>query len=328
MNISLIIAISLSIVLGLLYVVLNILYRHSESYRNRNVTKRRFFDGVPNNLKVVNFGSNYMMYAFDNYRELNISGFNFSMPAQSLEIDEALLHQYSSHFSKGCIVIFGVAACVPFYGFSYCNDPEKYYDIIKSRYLPSWNLKYTLKAFFPLRLKQWRLVKGLIYKEGPITDISAFTKQIEDDASCKKAMNNYALGWQNMFHFKSLKQTDFDKDQLESLNKNTIVLKRMFSFCKEKGFIPVVLIPPFGKELNQYYSEDFISASLKKCLKQAGQDVPVFDYRTHSSFQEHPNLFFDGAFSLNKRGSLKMMKLFFEELKNNNIIKSYQDLYK
>lgn len=115
MNISLIIAISLSIVLGLLYVVLNILYRHTESYRNRNVTKRRFLDGVPNNLKVANFGSNYMMYAFDNYRELNISGFNFSMPAQSLEIDEALLHQYSPHFSKGCIVIFGVAACVPFY---------------------------------------------------------------------------------------------------------------------------------------------------------------------------------------------------------------------
>lgn len=47
-------------------------------------------------------------------------------------------------------------------------------------------------------------------------------------------MNNYAMGWQNMFRFKSLKQTDFDKDQLESLNKNTIVLKRMFSFCKEK----------------------------------------------------------------------------------------------
>lgn len=122
MNISLIIVTSLLVILGLLYVILNILYRHSESYKNRNVTKRRFFDGVPNNLKVVNFGSNYMMYAFDNYRELNVSGFNFSMPAQSLEIDEALLYQYFSHFSKGCIVIFGVAACVPFYGYSYCNN--------------------------------------------------------------------------------------------------------------------------------------------------------------------------------------------------------------
>ena len=170
-------------------------------------------------------------------------------------------------------------------------------------------------------------MKGLIYKEGPITDVSAFTKQIADDASCKKAMNNYALGWQKMFHLKSLKQTEFDKKQLESLSKNTIVLKRMFSFCREKGFVPVVLIPPFGKELNQYYSEAFISASLKKCLKQAGHDVPVIDYRTHSSFQEHPYLFFDGAFSLNKQGSLKVMKLFFEELKNQNIIKSYQDLY-
>ena len=75
MNISLIIVLSLLIILGLLYLILNILYRHSESYKNRNVTKRRFLDGVPNNLKVVNFGSNYMMYAFDNYRELNISGF-------------------------------------------------------------------------------------------------------------------------------------------------------------------------------------------------------------------------------------------------------------
>ena len=35
-----------------------------------------------------------------------------------------------------------------------------------------------------------------------------------------KAMNNYAMGWQNMFHLKSLKQTDFDKSQFESLNKN------------------------------------------------------------------------------------------------------------
>lgn len=327
MKISLIIIISLLIIFGLLYVIINISYRHSESYKNRNVTKRRFLDGVPNNLKVVNFGSNYMMYAFDNYRELNISGFNFSMPAQSLEIDEALLHQYSSHFSKGCIVILGVAACVPFYGYTYCYDPEKYYDVIKSRYLPSWNFISALKAFFPLRLKQWRLVKGLIYKEGPITDISAFTKQIADDVSCKKAMNSYAMGWQKMFHFKSLKQTEFDKNQLKSLDKNTIILKRMFSFCREKGFVPVVLIPPFGKELNQYYSEAFISASLKRCLKQAGQDVPVFDYRIHSSFQEHPYLFFDGAFSLNKQGSLKVMKLFFEELKNQNIIKSYQDLY-
>ena len=100
MNISLIIVISLLIILGLLYVILNILYRHSESYKNRNVTKRRFLDGVPNNLKVVNFGSNYMMYAFDNYRELNISGFNFSMPAQSLEIDEALLQQGDNMFPR------------------------------------------------------------------------------------------------------------------------------------------------------------------------------------------------------------------------------------
>lgn len=318
----------LLVIILLFSFLINSLYKRTEVYKNLNITRRRFLDGVPANLKIVNFGSNYMMYACNNYKELELKGFNFSMPAQSLEIDESLLYQYSDFFSKDCIVVLGLAACVPFYGYSFCSDPEKYYDIIKKKYLPVFSLKIWLKSAFVISLKKLRvMVKAMLKPVGTIREITYSQRQINDKEKIKALMKNYAKGWEQMFHLKNLKDTNFESCHLDKLDESTKILKRMFSFCKEKGFIPVVVLPPFGEELNKYYSEKFISESLKKCIKNTEINVPIFDYRVNQNFQRHPELFLDGAFSLNKHGSLKWMKMFLKDLKKEGVIQNYNSLY-
>lgn len=303
-------------------------YKRTEAYKNSNITKRRILDGIPTHLKIVNFGSNYMMYACNNYENLGIRGFSFSMPAQSLAIDEALLYQYSKNFSKGCIIVFGLAACVPFYSYSYCSDSEKYYDILEKKYLPDYSFKKEIKSLLVCSLKQLKTaLKGILKPEGAITDITYFQRQIGNSEEIESLMQNYAKGWMQMFHLRNLKEANFEPCHLKRMEESTQILKRMFSFCKQKGFIPVVVLPPFGDELNKYYSESFISKSLKKCIKNTEMNIPIFDYRTNPSFQKHPELFLDGAFSLNKRGSLKWMKMFLQDLKKDGIIQNYRSLY-
>lgn len=242
--------------------------------------------------KIAAFGSNYMLFAMSQLQNLQLDGVSYAMPAQSLEIDEALLYQHADELAPGCIVLFGMAACVPFYGFEFCTNPEKYYDLIDRRYMPqfSWR-KWWLAKRYPVRMRCMR---------EPGRDILP--------------MEHYAKSWTEMFGLKSLKEATFTEAQQAKLRQSSAILARMFKFCTQRGFRPVVVIPPFGAALNTYIDEPFVAGSLKRCVAEASEAVPVLDFRTQETFQHDAGMFWDGGFSLSERGSRTFIRLLCEQL--------------
>ena len=74
--------------------IINKLIKKSPWYINGELKDcQKFWDGVPENLDIVNFGSNSAKYAIT-YKGSDFNGFNFAMGPQCLLMDLNLLKFY------------------------------------------------------------------------------------------------------------------------------------------------------------------------------------------------------------------------------------------
>ena len=137
------------------FLLLNWLYKRTNAYKNQLVTIKGYLDGVPDNLKLACFGSTYAKFAFNALDELNIQGFNFSLDAECLQCDKKLLEQYAEKLSPGCVIVFGLAACI-----ACCKEEEivvfnyrQYFHVLDHKRLPrklAHSIKYRLGYYLPL----------------------------------------------------------------------------------------------------------------------------------------------------------------------------------
>jgi hypothetical protein len=69
---------------------LNVLYKHTNAYRNQFIDVRKFSvkGGIGDDLEIVNLGSNHPKFGFD-YSDLDIKGENWAVGPQTLEYDYA-----------------------------------------------------------------------------------------------------------------------------------------------------------------------------------------------------------------------------------------------
>lgn len=299
-----------SVLLAICIVVVNILYRKSNAYKNQLLPARKQMLGVPHNLQFVNFGSTYTMYAFNSYDELQLNGFSFAMEAQSLEIDNVLLHKYADHIQEGATVVIGLAACVSYYRYKMVSDTTMYYELLNKSEIPFYSIKKSLKKYVPITPRSWRKIKKLIKDDDLRCDVVDNFPSTCSDEKAKSNMKGMAEGWIKLFHLKDLKHPTTDADNLKNLEFNAKLLKSMIAFCKERKWNPIFVIAPFSAELNQYFSDDFVKSVLYQLMAPSVEEyqVPIYDYRSHESFQYDKASFVDGGFRLSKYGSRKFMR--------------------
>ncbi len=298
------------------YILLTSIYRNSIAYKNANVAILKYQGDIPDNLQLANFGSTYSMYAFNSYNELRINAFNFSIDAQSLEIDERLLSKYASHIAPGATVIFGLAACVTYYRYSMVSNKTRYYEFLNKKDIPNYSLSCAVRHYFPLSLGRLKAMAGAIVRHHEEKDIYAGYPSSLSREAMELNMQGMANGWIKMFHLADLKQRDSNVDNEHNKDFNTTLLRSMFEFCLSKGWKPVVVITPFSDILNKYFGDEFIATSLGDMISKAtdGLNVDVLDYRLHPAFQQDYSSYLDGGFRLNKKGSIKFVKQVLNDL--------------
>lgn len=300
------------------YILLNSIYRRSVAYKNANAAILKYQKEIPKKLQIVNFGSTYSMYAFNCYDELRINAFNFAIDAQSLEMDERLLKKYAFHIASGATVIFGLAACVTYYRYSMVSNKARYYEFLNKKDIPNYSLPCALRHYFPLSIGRLKSMIGVIIRGQEVNDIYAGYPTVLSREAMEINMQRMADGWINLFHLKNLKQKDENKENEQNKVSNTKLLRSMLEFCIDKGWKPVVVITPFSEILNNYFGEEFIDSSLGEMVNKAseGLGVDILDYRTHPSFLQDYSSFWDGGFKLNKKGSIRFVKLVLQDLNN------------
>lgn len=240
------------------YILVNCLYKRTNAYKNSYVTIKGYLQGVPTNLKIAVFGSTYAKYAFNNFEELRLNGFNFSLEAEALQSDYRLMKQYEAHLTPGCIVVINLAACV-----TCCNEEDvvvlyanNYYKILPFKMLPKvlrCSFKRWWHYIFPIGLKNLKQFGRLIIDTDCIDDVTSRHPVSVSSSLANENMENIANGWIQMFKLKDLKSTDIPKKIEECVGTNEHTLNEMVTFCKSKKWKPLFVIPPMSSKLNRFF---------------------------------------------------------------------------
>ena len=297
----------------------NYWYKKTQYYKNKLIFVEDYLKGVPYDLKVVNLGSTYAKYAFENYDDLQLNGFNFALQSQTLNYDRIILDNYSGHLAPNCVVIIPIAACLMLYRKS--DDTSlKHYAVLKKKQIPDFSWKDYIKFKLPVitaRKQLIRIIKDSKRKE----DIySQFPAEINDD-QVHIYMSQLVNAWKSLFNLPNLKQVNFSSKNLCDMEYITEELRKIIVFCSTKGYRPVIVIPPFSEKMNQYFSDEFANTCIIKNVEKANNgEAPLLDYRKNEFFQTRSDLYVDGGFRLNKKGSRLFMNILLDDLKEFGII--------
>ncbi len=255
---------------------------------------KEYFLGIPYNLSMVNTGSTYSQFAFNNYRELKVNGCNLALQQNPLENDLDILKTYSSHLSPGAIVAITLAPCVmmarPFL------HPKEFC-------LSKSSIKNKLKATLGR------------YNYGDITD---FYPLAYSDVLKERDMLGMVNGWNTLFALPNLIDANLSSANLKNIQFNTNVLGEMINLCSDSSFVPIIVITPISEILNKYFSDEFVNAALLNPVNIAierSKPIHILNYRKDPLFSNNPSFWLDGGFRLNKLGSKVFMRRLLNDIK-------------
>lgn len=305
------------------YIVLNVLYKQTNYYKNSMLSYDFSEKDIPYHLTFVNLGSTYSQYAFGCYKELGFAkAYNLALPCESSEADWVKLRLLSPHLAPNCIVAITLAPCNTLYSWGQLDEGIKHYGYMTKSEKKDWRLikfiKYHL-PLFPFGLRQ--IAKILLDTQLKKDMFELKSSRICTEEESEKRSKGTADSWCKMFGLVDLKQPVHDEKNKAKISENTNNVLNMIDFCQQNHYIPIIVIPPFLGKLNCYFGEFFIDSTLGRIYKGAKEKgVLVYDYREFPEFQNNNGLYIDGYFCLNKYGSIKFVKSLFSQLNNDGII--------
>jgi hypothetical protein len=306
------------LILLLLFFTLNILYKRTNHYKNTIYQLKKYINGVPDELEIVNTGSSYARYAFD-YSNINLKGFNFGLQPQSLSYDYRIIKQYSYKMKKGCIVLITLPNLV--FGFlDYKNDQTNtkyYYFLDPKNILGFTKYKYLKRVIFPILSSQkniFRIFKDVSLQKLYDQDKNFMKKeQIHADATAR------VEGWKKQFNLESTIENDLPDEILNMFGRTTELLNEIIEYCLNNNFRPVIVVPPTSAIINNLLSEKFMKKVLYDNIQKANKrEIPVLDYLYDERFQDEA--LYINSDMLNKTGREKFTQVVLDDLKQLGVI--------
>ncbi len=287
----------------LLFLVCNYSYKKTNDYLNSQLDIRGFMDGIQDGLRLVNTGSTYSKFAFSYLKGNNFKYADFSLRSQSLEMDLAVLRRYVCHIAKGgVVVVVVVAPCLLLFREEGRN--LQYYSILKSSENPQFHKKDYLKSRFPLAVNPKKILRLLVDQKEIKSIYETCPNQISKQES-EAELDNLCNVWRRLFNIKDFVKVQLSEENKKNIERNKNILADILYLCKSRELIPVVVVPPFSERLNKYFSHEFTELVLEKNIREITEkwNVPYLNYQFDEQFQNLPELFADGGFRLNRRGS-------------------------
>ena len=297
----------IGIVIILLFIwICNKKYKNSNYFLNDYNKIKKFVDGVPENLEIVNTGSNHAYYGF-NYGSRKC--FNFASGAQSLNYDYKILKQYSNNLNGGCKVLI-VLAPLSFGFVDYKNDSSNsryYFFMDKDKILNYSRLKNFLYVDMPI-LRSWKNFIRIFLRKKEIKSIINTPDNAEKEALLR------INGWKKQFNLKNLldkKSASYLKDEFE--NVKTILLD-MIEFSLEHNWCPIIVIPPASVFLRKKISDEFMKEVLYDNIRfLKDKQIPILDYWKDDRLNDY-KLYINSDF-LNEKGSKLFTEIVLEDIK-------------
>lgn len=265
-------------------------------------------------LQVVNTGSGSGVHNFC-YDDLPIKGFNFALGPQSLVHDFNIIKNYFSYFEKGCTILIPIC---PFSGMVVKYNKAhnfKYYPMLHPATIDHFEesertLAYkTLKD--PLGTLSLTCIKGIL-RADVVPKLKNFIHRT-NKPSIKKTADDMMRGWMKQFSIRNLNDpiSEAHKQDLQYRKKT---LGEMLDFCIERGFRPVVVIPPMHPLLSVKFPKTFESQYIVPMIEEAElRGVLSIDYMRDNRFFN--DSLYETALFLNKKGAKTFTKQVLSDIK-------------
>ena len=294
------VVIGIGIVLG--FLLLDYLYKKTNDYKNQRIDIRAFDEGMQDELQIVNLGSTYSKYAFGASRKLQLKWGDFSLQSQSLEMDYSILKKNVDKIVPNGVVVVVAAACLMLYKETKPN--YLYYEILKKNENPEYSLMQKVKSKVPLLNRPKRAI-SIFLDKFPYTSVYDNYPNMLSKEQSEDELLDLVNVWKKLFGLKDMKSVELSDNIMNNIQYNQKMLNKIFDCCFEHNLQPVVVVPPFSERLNNFFSDEFedtvINQKIKECIN--GREILYLNYQNDDYFQQRTELFCDGGFRLNERGS-------------------------
>lgn len=279
--------------------------KKSDWYTTTFMDCKKFWEGFPMGLDVVNLGSTSSVNAF-NYDGIDKKCANWAMRPQTLYADFLVLQNYCSYLKPGSIVI------IPLCPFSSLSSPryltkgaDRYYTILASesiwpysfeKYEQMANIKNQPQRYYPLSSCVMDVLRKLhVVKRKKSKAITVSEAMLEADA------NNRIESWKKEFSI-----LDFNHPlrlhNLDMLDTAKELIREMVRFCKDREYVPVVVVPPVSRPLAAMFP-DYAVEQYVTPLLEVGKTVGalVLDYIKDEEFGKSE--YFQDSICMNRIGA-------------------------
>ena len=292
------------IFLIVIWEMLEIIYKHTDSYRKSLGNIGNMLKNVPTGIDIANIGSGPGLYAIS-YDYCNKKGFNFSTAPQSYKYGFRLLKRYKENINPGAIIII-IIMCPLSFGRN--NDynrkgySDKFYAVLPKEDIDGYSALRAVVVYHALAL---RVLRGC---KRAIRFISRGSRQlnVSKEASIIRT-------WKEEFNLKDLKnplQADVHRD---TFNEKCDILRSGIEFCRQQSWRPVFVIPPMPVSVQNEISFEFLKVFVFDNLDRI-KDVPKLSFYS-TQFIEDSDFYVDSVF-LNKKGQEKFSQVLFKEILN------------
>ena len=297
------------VVLFFLAVILlcNGIYIRTPLYRNRVRTIEKFQRGVPENLDIMNTGSNHAYYSID-WSLVGVNGFSLASGPQSISWDYRLVSKYHSHIRDGKILLIVLSDLV--FGFlEYPRDSAnfRYYYFLENEEIPNSTTWKRIKYRVLPILENWRNFVHCFYRRGKL-----FRENEPSLAYAEKTSDERIEGWKEQFNLRDLQHRESLAHLQDNIQEASLLLKKMIDETKSSGIVPVLMLPPLSGVINKKISDEFIDEVILKPVAKVASDVPFLNYMRDKRFQDY-RYYFNGDF-MNQLGREKFMPVLWQDI--------------
>lgn len=291
------------IVLGIVILyIANAIYKRNNHFNNQFVDVRKYWDMTtfPNNLQVVNLGSNHPKFGFD-YSETGINAVNCAVGPQTLEYDFAILRKITPYLTKDAFVIIPICLLKLFlYRQKSRSTHAKYYTFLAKDDIVGYSKMEQIKLLkFPLIFNP-RLLRCVLRDVKKDTRLELTENPMKDAATLNKDADCWIDCWNREFDI-TLPTPNLSEENKSDIQQNIRILREMLEYCKMHNFKPIITILPVTDYLSSRFTDNFIKEHILRYINAANTiKVPVLNYLKDERFTASE--LYINSFFMNKKG--------------------------
>lgn len=307
------------IILGIAVLfIANAIYKRTNHFNNQFVDVRKYWDiaTFPNNLQVINLGSNHPKFGFD-YSETGVQAMNCAVGPQTFEYDFAILRKITSHLAVGAHVLIPVCL-LNFFLYRQKNrgTHTKYYTFLEKDSIVDYNKMEQIKFLkFPLIFNP-RLLRYVIRDVKKDTRLKLTENPMKDAATLCKDADRWIDCWNREFDI-TLPTPNLSEENNSDIQQNIRILREMLEFCKIHNFKPIITILPVTDYLSSRFTDEFIQEHILRYINAANTiKAPVLNYLKDKRFTSSE--LYINSFFMNKKGRNLLTKEMINKILDRN----------